>query len=87
MISLAGLILVLLWIVPYIYQLFEQRSETFLRCSGGDAMTLFKVAVLGIVAVIFALMFKQVKAEYAGFITFGTGMIIFLFILGKWTWL
>ena len=46
-------------------------------------MTLFKVAVLGIVAVIFALMFKQVKAEYAGFISLGTGMIIFLFILGK----
>ena len=44
---------------------------------------LFKVAVLGIVAVIFALMFKQVKAEYAGFISLGTGMIIFLFILGK----
>ncbi|MBS5522075.1 MAG: stage III sporulation protein AD [Clostridiales bacterium] len=46
-------------------------------------MTLFKVAILGICAVILALGFKQIKGEYSSFISLAAGGIIFTFILVK----
>lgn len=46
-------------------------------------MTLLKVAILGICAVILALAFRQMKGEYSSFISLAAGGIIFTFILVK----
>lgn len=46
-------------------------------------MTLFKVAILGICAVILALGFKQIKGEYSSLISLAAGGLIFAFIFGR----
>ena len=46
-------------------------------------MSIFKVAALGIVAVIMALQFKQMKGEYASIISLAAGCMIFVLAVDK----
>lgn len=48
--SLAGLVLVLFWLVPYIYELFETMKN--LICIVGDGMTVVTVGIIGIMTVL-----------------------------------
>ncbi len=46
-------------------------------------MTIFKVALMGICAVLLALGIKPFKGEYALFLSLGAGALIFVFILSQ----
>ena len=49
--SLAGLILVLFWIVPYIYELFETIKNLF-SLRGGKTMSVVQAARVGLTAIL-----------------------------------
>ena len=78
--SLAGLILVLFWIVPYIYDLFETIKSLF-SLKGGIFM--FAVAVLGIAAMLLAVQLREMKNEYSLYVALGAGIIIFSYGVDK----
>ena len=46
-------------------------------------MTLFKVALIGVCAVLLALGIKPFRGEYALFLSLGAGVLIFVYILGQ----
>ena len=46
-------------------------------------MTIFKVALIGVCAVLLALGIKPFRGEYALFLSLGVGVLIFVFILGQ----
>ncbi len=46
-------------------------------------MTVFKVALIGVCAVLLALGLKPFKGEYALFLSLGAGILIFVYILGQ----
>ena len=70
--SLAGLILVLFWIVPYIYELLN-RSKDCLHCKravsakgkAASYMSILKVGVLAVAGVLLAVQFKMGKQRIA----------------------
>ena len=66
LITLAGLILVLGWVIPYIYDLFESLHTLFTISSRLEADTkMIKVAVFGIVASLIAMKIKTIRPEIA----------------------
>jgi len=64
LLSLAGLILVLTWVIPYIYDLF----------------TTIQNPLLGITGVLIGLQFKSGKQEYSAYIGIAVALIIFYYI-------
>ena len=70
--SLAGLILVLMWIIPYIYELFNTIKNLF-------EVLMFTVGVFGIIIVILALQLKNIKSEYSVVIMIVGCVIIFFY--------
>lgn len=81
LISLAGLILVLSWIVPYIYDLFD-TVQTLFFVLGGKMAEIIKIALLGITGVLFAVQFRQHRPEYAMLIGFALSVLVFSYVLG-----
>ena len=79
LVSLAGLLVVLFWIVPYIAELFETIQKLFRFRRG----LMVKIALAGIVVVLCALLLKNEKAEYAVFISMSGCLMIFLFGISK----
>ena len=66
LITLAGLILVLGWVIPYIYDLFESVQTLFTISERLEADTkMIKVAVFGIVASLIAMKIKTIRPEIA----------------------
>lgn len=66
LITLAGLILVLGWVIPYIYDLFESVQTLFTISLRLEADTkMIKVAVFGIVASLIAMKIKTIRPEIA----------------------
>lgn len=66
LITLAGLILVLGWVIPYIYDLFESVQTLFTISYRLEADTkMIKVAVFGIVASLIAMKIKTIRPEIA----------------------
>lgn len=66
LITLAGLILVLGWVIPYIYDLFESVQTLFTISQRLEADTkMIKVAVFGIVASLIAMKIKTIRPEIA----------------------
>ena len=63
--SLAGLIIVLFWIVPYIYELFETMQSLFANRNREYFMDIIKIAVLGIAGVLIAIPLKREKVNTA----------------------
>lgn len=86
--SLAGLLIVLFWIVPYIYELFETMQSLFgiIRCyrmGMRHEMDILRIAVLGIAGVLLALLLQKEKSEYSMFISMAVCICIFIYIIGK----
>lgn len=81
--SLAGLIIVLFWIVPYIYELFETMQSLFAAVSREKTMDIVKIAVLGIAGVFLAIPLKREKGEYSTFVAMVVGICIFIYLLTK----
>ena len=78
--SLAGLMLVLFWILPYIFELFDSMKRLFtlyLRKEEGGGRML-EAAVLGITGALLALQIKQAKPEYAIYLSVATGIFLLL---------
>ena len=73
--SLAGLVLVLFWIVPYIYELFE-TIKTLFALEGGGRMTIVQAAVMGIAAVVLAVQIKPLKGEYSVYLILTAALVI-----------
>ena len=65
LITLAGLILVLGWVIPYIYDLFETIKKSVFAVKGGRVMAVVQAALLGLTAVLLAAQLKPLKPEYA----------------------
>ena len=74
--SLAGLVLVLFWIVPYIYELFETIKNLFAVRKGEGVMTIIQAAVLGITAVALAVQLKPLRQEYSVYLILAAGLVI-----------
>ena len=81
LVSLAGLILVLSWIVPYIYDLFDTVQTLFVLI-GGNMSEIIKIALLGIAGVLFAIQFRQQRPEYTLLIGFALSVLVFSYVLG-----
>lgn len=79
--SLAGLLIVLFWIVPYIYDLFETMKSLFSLWRRN--MDIIQVGLLGITAVFLALFIKNYKSEYSILISIVACICIFIFLIGK----
>lgn len=82
LVSLAGLILVLSWIVPYIYDLFDTVQTLFFVLIGGNMSEIIKIALLGIAGVLFAIQFRQQRPEYTLLIGFALSVLVFSYVLG-----
>lgn len=80
--SLAGLILVLFWIVPYIYELFETIKNLF-SLLGGMTMSVVQAALLGLTAILFAAQLKPLKPEYAVYLVLAASIGIGFLGLAK----
>lgn len=82
--SLAGLILVLIWIVPYIYDLLKRCGICF-PCDGRkeEPMTMMQAAAAAVCAALLAMQFKGQKGEYGIYISIAAGMVICFGILSK----
>ena len=74
--SFAGLLLVLFWIVPYIYELFESIKRVFL-------MSIVQAGVLGVMGALLAVQFKNGKTEYGIYMSVAISVFIFLSIVGR----
>lgn len=75
--SLAGLVLVLFWIVPYIYELFETIKKSVCPVRKGEGvMTIIQAAVLGITAVALAVQLKPLRQEYSVYLILAAGLVI-----------
>ena len=74
--SLAGLVLVLFWILPYIFELFDTTKQLFELWlhfrRGGNEM--IQAVMIGITGVFLALFLKQTEPEYAVCVSAGTGI-------------
>ena len=90
--SLAGLVLVLFWILPYISALFEDIKQLFTilragRKNGGDHMDILRIAALGTAGVLLGITVKGAKPEFALLVTVGAGLCILAGTVGKMQYL
>ena len=82
--SLAGLILVLSWVLPAIYDLFFLRSgNCFLFKEGGTELNSIQIALLGVVGTLLALQFKSGKSEYGIYVSLAVSLFLFLCMLSR----
>ena len=79
--SLAGLLLVLFWIVPYIYELFSNDEGSV--CIIGGSMDILRIPMIGMTGVCLAIPLKSYKAEYGMLISLGTCVCIFIYLVTK----
>ena len=63
LVSLAGLFIVLSWIIPCISELFTEIQP--FSIIGEDRMLVFKIALIGIAGAMLAMVTKQFKPEYS----------------------
>ena len=73
--TLAGLILVLFWIVPYISDLFKTIQNLFTLYERESGM--LQIALVGISVVLLAIIFKNYKSEYSVYISLAGCILIF----------
>ena len=76
LVSLAGLLMVLFWIVPYIYELFESIQQLFV-----------KVSIMGICGMMLGFILKETRPEFAALVTMMTGFLILGLAAGKVSYL
>ena len=76
LISLAGLILVLSWIVPCIYELFQTVEQMFALLEEGEML---KIACVGLIAVFLAMSIKNIQSEYAVLVSVAACIVLFAF--------
>ena len=81
LISLAGLMVVLFWVVPYIYELFETMQSLFTFYKRGEGMDVLKIAAFAVSGVFLAMLLKQTKPEYSVFLSMAVCIGIFLYLL------
>lgn len=84
--SLAGLLLVLFWIVPYIYDLFESTAAVFtvkVTERKGKAYGYVQIGILGVAGVLLAVQFKSGKSEYGIYLSVALSLFIFLAVIGQ----
>ena len=79
MTTLAGLVVVLFWIIGYISQLFE-TVQTMFQLSGGDRLEISKIITLGLVGTVFAVLLKKENPQIAMLVAAATGILIFLLL-------
>ena len=85
--SLAGLVLVLFWMVPISMNCLTPLKACS-RCSPdgagrGSNMTVASIAVIGLISVLLAVELKAVKGEYGVYLVLGAGLVIFFYSLSK----
>ena len=61
--SLAGLVMVLFWMIPYIYDLFESHEAAVFAVMGGMAMNMLTLGAAGIAAVLLAVWMNGSKGR------------------------
>ena len=79
MTTLAGLVVVLFWIIGYISQLFE-TVQTMFQLSGGGYVEISKIIALGLVGTVFAVLLKKENPQIAMLVAAATGILIFLLL-------
>lgn len=82
--SLAGLILVLSWVLPAIYDLFSSDpGNCFLFKEGRTELNSIQIALLGVVGTLLALQFKSGKSEYGIYVSLAVSLFLFLCMLSR----
>ena len=81
--SFAGLILVLSWVLPYIYELFASMKRLFSTVKREADMSVLQVSLIAMVAVLLAIQLKGGRAEYGFLINLAAGIFLFFCIVGK----
>ena len=81
--SLAGLILVLSWVLPAIYDLFSSIRQLFSLSGGGTELNSIQIALLGVVGTLLALQFKSGKSEYGIYVSLAVSLFLFLCMLSR----
>ena len=79
--SLAGLVLVLFWIIPYIKDLFQSIKDIS-HCKG-CGMDIVKVAVIGIAGVMLSIIMKNSRSEYAQLVALVTAAVVFCYVTAR----
>ena len=87
--------MVLFWIVPYIYELFESIQQ-LLCCDfkstvmavdrterGLNGMDIVKVSIMGICGMMLGFILKETRPEFAALVTMMTGFLILGLAAGK----
>lgn len=81
--SLAGLILVLSWVLPAIMTYFLRSGNCFLFKEGGTELNSIQIALLGVVGTLLALQFKSGKSEYGIYVSLAVSLFLFLCMLSR----
>ena len=84
--SLAGLLLVLFWILPYIQELFhsiEQLVFLIRDGEGGYELNAVQIGLVGVAGALLAIQFKNEKSEYGIYLSVAVSIFIFLNIVGR----
>ena len=74
--TLAGLVVVLFWVIQYISQLFDTVQALF-QLLGGGRMEIGKIIAIGLVGTIFAVLLKKENPQLAMLLAAVTGILIF----------
>lgn len=86
LVSFSGLLLVLFWIVPYIYELLK-ISSSFLYCRGGKNRGYSEDFCSGNSGVLLGILLKDRAPEYVSLVTMGIGLVILGLAVGKISYL
>lgn len=81
--SLAGLILVLSWVLPQFMTYFLRSGNCFLFKEGGKELNSIQIALLGVVGTLLALQFKSGKSEYGIYVSLAVSLFLFLCMLSR----
>ena len=81
--SLAGLILVLSWVLPAIMTYFLRSGNCFLFKEGGTELNSIQIALFGVVGTLLALQFKSGKSEYGIYVSLAVSLFLFLCMLSR----
>ena len=74
LVSFSGLLLVLFWIVPYIYELFKNIQQLFVLQGRERTVDILKISVLGAAGVLLGILLKDRAPEYVSLVTMGIGL-------------
>lgn len=81
--SLAGLILVLSWVLPRFMTYFLRSGNCFLFKEGGTELNSIQIALFGVVGTLLALQFKSGKSEYGIYVSLAVSLFLFLCMLSR----